>query len=304
VNHMTIFKALVPLVMTMSLIACKPGDAKKEGKTLAEVDGKVITTEDFKNEVERLPPYLKPMVQSTEGRKELLDSMIVRQILLEQAKKDGVDKSKEVSDRLDDLRKRLIVETYLKKKVEQEAQVTDEEMKKFYDENKEKFKTGDQVRASHILVKTEKEAQDILAQLKQGGKFEELAKKFSADSSAAKGGDLGWFPKGAMVPEFEKTAFSLKEGEMSGVVKTNFGFHIIKVTGKRPAGIRTLDEMKDQIKANLLPAKQQQIFQGMKDNLKKNAKITINEEALKGIDFSAAGENAETATSKQPAAAK
>ncbi len=289
-NHLTIVKALVPMALAISLVACNPGEGKKEGKTLAEVDGKVITTEDFKNEVDRLPPYLKPMVQSNEGRKELLDSMIVRQILLEQAKKDGVDKSKEVSDRLDDLRKRLIVETYLKKKVEAEAKVTDEEMKKFYDDNKDKFKTGDQVRASHILVKTEKEAQDILAQLKKGGSFEDLAKKFSGDSSAAKGGDLGWFPKGAMVPEFDKVAFSLKQGELSGVVKTNFGYHIIKVTGKRAAGIRSFDEMKEQIKTNLLPAKQQQIFQKMKDDLKKNAKVTINEEALKGFDFKAAEE--------------
>ncbi len=297
-NHMTIVKALVPLVLTMSLIGCKPGEGKKEGKTLAEVDGKVITTEDFKSEVDRLPAYLKPMVQSNEGRKELLDSMIVRQILLEQAQKDGVDKSKEVADRLDDLRKRLIVETYLKKKVEAEAKVTDEEMKKFYDENKDKFKTGEQVRASHILVKTEKEAQDVLAQLKKGASFEELAKKYSADSSAAKGGDLGWFPKGAMVPEFDKVAFSLKEGEISGIVKTNFGYHIIKVTGKRAAGIRTFDEMKDQIKANLLPAKQQQIFQKMKDDLMKNAKIKRNEENLKGMDFKVAEDKPATPAPK------
>jgi len=298
VNHLTIIKTLVPMVLAISLVACKPGEGKKEGKTLAEVDGKTITTEDFKNEVDRLPPYLKPMVQSSEGRKELLDSMIVREILLEQAKKDGVDKSKDVSDRLDDLRKRLIVETYLKKKVEAEAKVTDEEMKKFYDENKDKFKTGDQVRASHILVKTDKEAQDILAQLKKGAKFEDLAKKYSADSSAAKGGDLGWFPRGAMVPEFDKVAFSLKEGELSGIVKTNFGFHIIKVTGKRAAGIRTFDEMKDQIKSNLMPAKQQQIFQKMKDDLKKNAKITINEEALKGVDFKGAEDKPATSAAK------
>lgn len=297
-NHLTIVKALVPMALAISLVACNPGEGKKEGKTLAEVDGKVITTEDFKNEVDRLPPYLKPMVQSNEGRKELLDSMIVRQILLEQAKKDGVDKSKEVSDRLDDLRKRLIVETYLKKKVEAEAKVTDEEMKKFYDDNKDKFKTGDQVRASHILVKTEKEAQDILAQLKKGGSFEDLAKKFSGDSSAAKGGDMGWFPKGAMVPEFDKVAFSLKQGEMSGIVKTNFGYHIIKVTGKRAAGIRSFDEMKEQIKTNLLPAKQQQIFQKMKDDLKKNAKVTINEEALKSFDFKAAEEKPATPAPK------
>jgi peptidyl-prolyl cis-trans isomerase C len=224
------------------------------------------------------------MVQSDEGKKELLDSMVVREIILEQAKKDGIDKDKDVAARLEDLRKRLIVETYLKKKVEKEAQISDAEMKKFYDENKDKFKAGDQVKASHILVKSEKEAEDILAQLKGGAKFDELAKKFSTDTTAAKGGDLGWFPKGAMVPEFDKVAFGLKEGEMSGIVKTQFGFHIIKVTGKRPAGITPYEEVKEQIKANLLPTKQQEIFTKMKDELKKSAKVTIKEDVLKNLD--------------------
>lgn len=286
-NYMSAVRVLAPMVLALSLCACKPAtteQAKKEGKTLAEVNGNIITTEDFKTEVDRLPPYLKPMVQSDEGKKELLDSMVVREIILEQAKKDGIDKDKDVAARLEDLRKRLIVETYLKKKVEKEAQISDAEMKKFYDENKEKFKAGDQVKASHILVKSEKEAEDILAQLKGGAKFDELAKKFSTDSTAAKGGDLGWFPKGAMVPEFDKVAFGLKEGEMSGIVKTQFGFHIIKVTGKRPAGITPFEEVKEQIKANLLPTKQQEIFVKMKDELKKSAKVSIKEDVLKSLD--------------------
>lgn len=286
-NYLSAVRVTVPMVLALALFACKPAtteQAKKEGKVLAEVNGKTITTEDFMQEIDRLPPYLKPMVASPEGKKELLDSMIVREVILVQAKKDGVDKSKEVADRLEDLRKRLIVETYLKKKVEQEAKVSDEEMKKFYEENKDKFKGGEQVRASHILVKSEQEAQDVLAQLKKGASFEELAKKYSKDSTAAKGGDLGWFPRGAMVPEFDKAAFSLKEGELSGIVKTQFGFHIIKVTGKRPAGVRTFDEVKEQIKANLLPAKQQEVFQKMKEELKKDAKISIKEDALKDFN--------------------
>lgn len=290
-NYLSAVRFAVPMVLALALFACKPAtteQAKKEGKVLAEVNGKKITTADFKQEIDRLPPYLKPMVQSAEGKKELLDSMIVREIILAQAKKDGVDKSKEVADRLDDLRKRLIVETYLKKKVEQDAKVSDEEMKKFYDQNLDKFKSGEQVRASHILVKTEPEAQDVMSQLKKGASFEELAKKYSKDSSAAKGGDLGWFSKGAMVPEFDKAVFGLKEGQLSGIVKTQFGFHIIKLTGKRPAGVRPFDEAKEQIKANLLPAKQQEVFQKMKEDLKKDAKISIKEDVLKDFNPEAA----------------
>ncbi len=296
-NYVNVFRVLVSMLLAFGLFACKPAtteQGKSAGTVLADVNGTAITTQDFKNEVDRLPPYLKPMVQSPEGKKELLDSMVVREIILEQAKKDGVDKSKEVADRLEDLSKRLIVETYLKKKVEQEAQISDAELKKFYDENKDKFKTGEQLRASHILVKSEKEAQDILAQLKSGANFADLAKKYSTDSTASKGGDLGWFSKGAMVPEFDKAAFGLKEGELSGIVKTKFGYHIIMVTGIRPAGIRDFDEVKEQIKTTLLPSKQQEIFQKMKEDLKKNAKVTINEDALKSLDL-AAGDSQGTA---------
>ncbi len=279
-------KPLIPLACSLALFACKPAsnvETKKEGKVLAEVNGKAITVEDFNAEVENLPPYIRPMAQAPEGKKELLDSMIVRELVLEQAKKDGIDTSKEVVARMEDLKKRVIVEAFLRKKIEQDIKVSDDDMKKFYDQNKDKFKTGEQIRASHILVKSETAAQDILAQLKKGGNFEELARKNSADASAAKGGDLGWFARGAMVSEFEKTAFSLKEGEVSNVVKTPYGFHIIKVTGKRPAGVRSFDEVKDQIKASMLPAKQQEVLQNLKESLKKSAKISIKEDALSQV---------------------
>ena len=88
-----------------------------------------------------------------------------------------------------------------------------------------------------------------------------------------------------MVPEFDKVVFGLKEGQLSGIVKTQFGFHIIKVTGVRPAGIRAFDEVKEQIKSTLLPSKQQEIFQKMKEDLKKNAKVSIKEDVLKNLDL-------------------
>jgi peptidyl-prolyl cis-trans isomerase C len=259
-------------------------DQIKGGQTLAEVNGGIITTADFKNEVETLPPYLRPMAETPEGKKELLDTMIIREIIMQQAQKDGLDKSKEVTDKLEELKKRIIVEAFLKKKVEAQTSLTDADLRKFYDQNKEKLKTGEQVRASHILVKSESEAQDILGQLKSGGNFEQLAAKYSIDAAKTKGGDLGWFGKGSMIPEFEKVVFAMKTGETSGIVKTQFGYHIIKLTGKRPAGIPPFDEVKDQLKAKLVPEKQQEVFQKLKDELKKGAKYSINEDVLKGID--------------------
>nr|WP_279342569.1 peptidylprolyl isomerase [Geotalea sp. SG265] len=259
-------------------------EEKKSGPVLAEVNGSTITGSDFKKEVEALPPYLKPMAETPEGKKELLDTMVVRELILQQAKKDGIDKSQAVADKLAELKNRIVVEAFLKKKVEEQAKISDTEIQDFYNKNKEKFRTGEQVRASHILVKTEPEAQEILKQLKAGGNFEELARKHSIDAAAAKGGDLGWFGKGSMLPEFEQAVFGLKEGSTSGIVKTKYGYHIIKLTGKRPAGIRPLDEVKEQIKAAILPEKQQEVFKKLKEDLKKGAKIQVKEDALKSLD--------------------
>jgi len=268
--------------------------SKKGGQALAEVNGGVITVEDFKKEVETLPPYLRPMAETADGKKELLDTMIVREIIMQQAKKDGLDKSPAVTEKMEELKQRVIVEAFLKKKIEEQANISDADLQKFYDQNKDKFKSGEQVRASHILVKNEAGAQDILAQIKNGGNFEELAKKHSVDAAGAKGGDLGWFGKGSMIPDFEKVVFGMKEGDISGVVKTQFGFHIIKLTGKRPAGTRSFEESKDLIKTKLLPEKQQEIFAKLKDELKKGAKFSIKEDVLKGITLkpAAAGQTA------------
>ncbi|MCL2760332.1 MAG: peptidylprolyl isomerase [Desulfuromonadales bacterium] len=273
-------------------------ETKNASAVLAEVNGTNITVEDFQKEVNNLPPYLKPMTDTPDGKRELLDTMIIRELIMQDAKKMGIENTPEVKAQLEDARRRIIVQAYIKTRVEKEATISDEELKKFYDANKDKFKTGAQIHASHILVQTEQQAQDILAQLKNGASFEDLAKKYSIDGSAQKGGDLGWFGKGAMVPAFEKVAFGLKVGAISNIVKTQFGYHIIKVTGERPAGIRTFDEVKDQIRAILLPAKQQEVFQKIKDDLKKNGKFTINEDVFKSIGGGpapAAGQNAPAA---------
>ena len=303
---------LLALALCVAGTGCKQqagSEAKKEAKggvVLAEVNGATITDAEFYKEQENLPPYLKPMTETAEGKKEMLDTMVVRELIMQQAQKDGIDKSPAVAAKLEDLKKRVIVEAFLKKKVEESANVSDAELQAFYKKNEDKFKTGDQIRASHILVKTEPEAKEIEKELKAGANFEDLAKKHSIDGAASKGGDLGWFGKGSMLPEFEKVAFSLKEGTTSGIVQTKFGYHIIKATGKRAAGTRSFEEVKDQIKAAIAPEKQQETFKKLKEDLKKEAKVNIKEDALKGLKSSKPEDaKAEPAAAKvEPAAAK
>ena len=140
------------------------------------------------------------------------------------------------------------------------TQVTAQDVQRYYEDNEAQYSTPEEVRASHILLKTEgkddaavkKEAEDLLAKAKAGADFAELAKKYSEDdSNKDKGGDLGFFPKGQMVPEFDTVAFSMQPGQISDLVKTQFGYHIIKMVEKKPATKRTLDEVRPQIEDQL-----------------------------------------------------
>jgi len=140
--------------------------------------------------------------------------------------------------------------------IRQRTTVTAEDVQRYYEDNQQQYQTPEQVRASHILLKTEgkddaavrTQAEDLLAKVKGGADFAALATKFSEDEvSAAKGGDLDFFGKGAMVKEFDDVAFALQPGETSGLVKSQFGYHIIRVTEKKPASTRTLDESRVQI---------------------------------------------------------
>src|SRR5690606_36379540 len=130
----------------------------------------------------------------------------------------------------------------------------------YYDENKEMFELpSPEIRASHILVDTEEEAREILSKIRGGADFEELAKMYSKDPGTKDlGGDLGFFAKGKMVPEFEEAAFALNPGEVSDVVKTEYGYHVIKVTGRRSS--LSFEDAKEDIRNNLENAKKDKEF--------------------------------------------
>jgi len=166
--------------------------------------------------------------------------------------------------------------------------VNDAMAQTYYDEHPDEYKVKEQIQASHILIKTDvadandpnavkatakAEAEQLLAQLKDGADFAELAKTHSDCPSASRGGDLGLFGRGQMVPPFEQAAFALQPGEMSGVVETQFGYHIIKVTDKKEAGTTPFEEAKVQILTNLANQKKSQFVNEMIESLK--AKATI-----------------------------
>jgi len=184
-------------------------------------------------------------------------------------------------------------------KAEAGVQVTPDDLRAYYDQHRDQYRTLDQVKVSHILIKTplpgpdgkvdekgaaeaQRRAEDLLKQLKAGAKLEDVAKKYSEDPGSAKqGGSLGWIGKGQTVPEFEKAAFSLPKGQISDLVKSSYGFHIIRVDDKQDAHVKTLDEVKAEIEPILKHQKAQQIAQKQADAMLKLARD-------KGLDAAAA----------------
>ncbi|MCD7034850.1 peptidylprolyl isomerase [Metabacillus sp. GX 13764] len=169
--------------------------------------------------------------------------------------------------------KDLVKTQLLRQKAVSSQPVTDADVKKYYDTLKGK------VHAAHILVQDEKTAKEVEAKLKSGSKFEDLAKSYSKDSTAQAGGDLGWFGKGQMVKEFEDAAFKLKEGQVSQPVKSEYGYHIIKVLQT----VKPYDQMKDSLKADVKKQKEQDAaaIQTVVDKALKDAKVKVKDEDLK-----------------------
>ncbi|KRE47938.1 peptidylprolyl isomerase [Paenibacillus sp. Soil522] len=176
---------------------------------------------------------------------------------------------------LESLVKDTKINLTIRKILEPKTDVTEDEIKQFYDTNKESLGTPEQIQASHILVAAKEEADAILAELKQGGDFAAIAKEKSIDpGSKDKGGDLGFFGKGAMVPEFEEAAFALKINEISAVVQSEHGFHIIKKTAEKAPVVPTFEEKKEEIKKQLIATEANELSEAWMAEIRAKAKIT------------------------------
>ncbi|MBI4831796.1 MAG: peptidylprolyl isomerase [Candidatus Lindowbacteria bacterium] len=287
---------------------------------IASVNGVIIKRSDFDREAKRLQRQVsmmgKPLAPSeiSDMRKEVLDNLIGAELLYQESQKAGIKvEETAINEKIDALKKRFPAETdyqnwlakmgatevelksqlerrdavelFVNKEVVEKISVPEEEMKDFYDKNPDFFKQPEQVKASHILIKVDQNAdpaqkaearkkiEEIQQKLKEGADFAELGKEHSDCPSKVKGGDLGYFRRGQMVKPFEEAAFALNPGEMSDIVETNFGFHIIKVTDKKSEGTTPYDEVKARLETYLKQQKVQDAVSAYVDKLEENAKI-------------------------------
>jgi peptidyl-prolyl cis-trans isomerase C len=233
------------LASLMLALPASPAGAQAD-PVVAKVNGVEIRQSDLKLAEEDMGQQAQQL--SADAKKEYLIAYVADVILVSKAAEaNKVAEQKDFKSRLAFIRAKLLMELMLD--AQGKAAVTDQAVKQTYDEAVKQMAGDQEVRARHILVPTEAEAKKILEEIKKGTDFAELAKQKSKDpGAAAEGGDLGYFTKDQMVPEFSEAAFKLNKGELSDPVKTQFGWHIIKVEDKRAKPAPGFDEVKDQVK--------------------------------------------------------
>lgn len=237
-------------------------------KILATVDGMSVTQTEVDEMVMALTQQRGQDFNNPQGRAMVLEQLINKKLLLVDASKNMYEHNPEFKAQLQKVKEDMLADFAIGKALEK-IEVKEDEIKAFYEENKEKFQTGETVNASHILTDSEEKACEIMKKIENGEiSFEEAAKENSSCPSSQNGGNLGDFTRGQMVPEFDEACFNMNEGEMKGPVKTQFGYHIIKLNSKKPSQIRSYDEMKDGIKRNILSDKQHKAYESKINQLK------------------------------------
>lgn len=245
-----------------------------ENKILAIVNGVQIKESDIEAAIMRYPAERRAYLQSENGRKQLLEQIISFELMYNHGKDQGLENDKMYLAQVENAKKDLLTQTVIDKELAS-VDVNEDEIKAYYENSKDKFKEPEQLRAKHILVDSEEEAIKIAKEIEAGLAFEDAALKNSKCPSSQNGGDLGFFGKGNMVPEFEDAAFALDVDKVSEPVKTQFGYHLIKVVEKKEAREKALEEVKDSIKAAMIQEKQNEKYFTLVEDLKKKYKVEM-----------------------------
>ena len=239
-----------------------------EKKVLATVGEKEITNLDVEGILGGLDPYQASYFNSEQGKKQILDDLVNQELLYIEAKENNLDQDEEFKSELEKVKENMLKQ-YAMNKVLTSITLTEEEKEAFFNANKSRFVKKDTASAKHILVDTEESANDILNKINAGEvTFENAATEHSSCPSKDAGGDLGTFEKGQMVPEFDEVVFTMDKGSIAGPVKTQFGYHLIKLEDRHEGGQSEYEEVKSEIEKALTYQKQSEAYTKKYNDLK------------------------------------
>ena len=241
---------------------------------VAIVNGKEISKNDVLKYLNDIGPQMAMQFQSPEGIRRVINELVNQELLYLDAVEKDFESDEEFQDVLE-ITKSNLLKDYAVNKIIPKIEATPDELAVHYLKNKEQYNKSETVTASHILVDKIDLANEVIKEIDEGLSFEDAAKKYSSCPSKEAGGNLGEFSKGQMVPEFDEAVFSMEEGKLSVPVKTQFGYHIIKLIKKNPAGESEFEDVKEEVYKEVLLKKQQNAYIEKLDELKNKYKVEM-----------------------------
>lgn len=243
-------------------------------KVVARVEGKDITQEDIQNFINLLPENQRGKYLTEDGKEKITIELINQELLYNDALENGLDKEENFANQME-MMKESYLKQYAMEKIYNSVEVSGEDIRKYYEENKDSFSVPLKVKAHHILLDSKEEALDAIKRLNDGEDFSDLAKELSQCPSSQKGGNLGTFEPNQMVEPFAEAVNTMEVGDISQPVQSDFGFHVISLDEKLPARELAFEEVEDSLSAQFKILKQQESYLKKVDSLKDKYKIEI-----------------------------
>lgn len=298
------FAAFVATAVFAQPAAPAPAEDKN---TVAVINGEVITRAKLDSLYNNMMPQMRAQYERTGGKMAFLDNYVAKRLLLQEAAKSGFDKRPEVQGAIEAAKESAVFDRYVKDVVAAPI-ITEAEMRKYYDEHKADFATPEMAKVRHIIVtvdnKTKPEAMDLIkraaTEIRAGApsqrdqspevkqillsRFTAAARKYSEDGSAQSGGDLGWVAKGTLDKNFEDAAFNIEPMTVSGIVESQFGYHLIFVEARKPAGTQPYEDVKDDLHEFLITQHSADLMAAvtrLTTELRANSKVSLYPENIK-----------------------
>jgi len=271
------------LFLSFFFSGCQKSGEKGLGeKELVRINDVSLSLEEFQQMLEKQPLEGKMKLLSEKGTRDFLENYVVsREVLYQEAKKKGLDKKKDLLVKIEDARRAILIEALLEDVLRGRAEVSEEEIQRYYKENSDFFVEPQEVKIRHIVVNSEPALKEVVSKLSEGESFEKLASTHNIGKFKDNAGDLGYIRRGQLASpfaQFEEAAFSLrKRGEISEVVSTPYGYHILRLEDLRGTTLRPLNQVKEKIRFFLEPKKKQEAYLAYVKEAKSKAKILINE---------------------------
>ncbi len=274
---------ILGVFLLLSVLNCgKSGKEELGRKELVRINQLSVSIEEFRQMSEKQPLEGKMRLLDEKGMRGFLENYVItREVLYQEAKKKGFDKNKEILSKVEDFRRAMIIDALIEEMLRGKSEATEEEIQRYYRENKSLFTEPLEVKIRHIVVNSEPVLKEVLTKLSKGESFEKLASTYNIDRTREDGGNLGYIRRGQLAPsfaQFEEAAFSLvKKGDLSEVIRTPYGFHIIQMEEMRGASLRPFEQVKEKIRFFLQGKKRQEAYLEYVKEAKSKANILINE---------------------------